>query len=185
MHRQRNQLNKSCFELWSARAPARQIWVAESLKFSDLISLCLSPKISQRQNVFFSKKVINPPSFFLSLDTRFQRSAITNVWVFMGFTIQSKQMFSAYKYSNYHYSFLLLALGERTSASQGRADCSWSGLVSLQCPVLVSSPVFGACTIVWAREATRVLARVRTSRELYWQPLKYNRNGKFLNPLRT
>lgn len=63
----------------------------------------------------------------------------------------SKQANAAiYKYSNDY--FFMLVWGERTSASQGWSDCSWSGLVSLQCPVLVSSPVLvHVCSSVWSR----------------------------------
>lgn len=161
--------------MWSVKCEVL-CWVEQLLR-AGLSSLHLSVKACKISRSQICKKVILF-SQVLSSGTRLQRSAIRNVLVSMSFTIQSKQMSAVYKYSNYF--FFTLAWGERTSASQGWSDCSWSGLVSLQCPVLVSSPVFVPAHACLFERTQRSFACMYTSTELYWQSPKYKRRWKIL-----
>lgn len=158
-------------------------WVEQLLR-AGLSSLHLSVKACKISRSQICKKVILF-SQVLSSGTRLQRSAIRNVLVSMSFTIQSKQMSAVYKYSNYF--FFTLAWGERTSASQGWSDCSWSGLVSLQCPVLVSSPVFvPAHACLFERTQPRAFLHACTHRRNFIDRAPNTKDAeKFLNLLRT
>lgn len=123
---------------WTVAFMAEQVWGA---------SIYVKAYKIHQSHIF--KKLFFFPQV-LSSGTRLQRRTIRNVLVSMSFTIQSKQTLPYI--SIQMIIFFMLVWGERTSASQGWSDCSWSGLVSLQCPVLVSSPVFvHVCSSVWSR----------------------------------
>lgn len=123
---------------WTVAFMAEQVWGASI--YVKAYKIC--------QSHIFKKLFFFPPGFIF----RYKAPKKDNQKHFGIYEFYySKQANAAiYKYSNDY--FFMLVWGERTSASQGWSDCSWSGLVSLQCPVLVSSPVFvHVCSSVWSR----------------------------------
>lgn len=100
-------------------------------------------------------KLKEPPKNVLSVFVfadKILKAAIQIVWVFMNFVIQSSWI--SLSYIGIQIIFKP-GWGERTSASQGCSDCSWSVLMSLHCPVLVWCLVFrSAC--VWERQKDRL-----------------------------
>lgn len=82
-------------------------------------------------------KLKEPPKNVLSVfvfGDKTVKAAIQIVWVFMNFVIQSSWISLSYIGIQI---ILKPGWGERTSASQGCFDCSWSVLMSLHCPGLV------------------------------------------------
>lgn len=123
---------------WTVAFMAEQVWGA---------SIYVKAYKIHQSHIF--KKLFFFPQV-LSSGTRLQRRTIRNRFGIYEFYYSKQANAAIYKYSNDY--FFMLVWGERTSASQGWSDCSWSGLVSLQCPVLVSSPVFvHVCSSVWSR----------------------------------
>lgn len=125
-----------------------QTWVVKSVGLFASLDNCvcgraalISLHLSCKSKLFFLRKVINPPSRFypqIQCFKEVQSEMFGYLWVLL---------FKASKCLLYISIQIIIILfftlaGERTSASQGWSDCSWSGLVSLQCPVLVFSPVF-------------------------------------------
>lgn len=139
-----------------------------------LSSLYLPCKISQMLFFsFFLSEYFSSPMFNIQVEgfKEVQSELFGYLWVLL---------FKASKpllYISIQMIFFMPAWGERTSTSQGWSDCSWSGLVSLQCPVLVSSPVFvRACA--HRLEHGKPRAYVHSEGTLLTTPPKYKRNQK-------